>query len=119
MVNSLKNTGKNTDSELMMPPRDKDGYLHNLQDWNEKVAVQLAAAEHITLGASHWEIIQLLRQFHVRYGLSPAMRPLVRYVRMELGQEKGSSLYLMQLFPGNPALKASKIAGLPRPENCF
>ncbi|MDT8428798.1 MAG: TusE/DsrC/DsvC family sulfur relay protein [Pseudomonadales bacterium] len=118
-MNSLLDKHRNTGNDRILPARDKDGYLRNLQDWNEQVAVQLAAAEEITLQPSHWEIILLLRRFHDRYGLSPAMRPLVRYVRMELGSEKGNSLYLLQLFPGNPALIASKIAGLPRPENCF
>ena len=36
-----------------------------------------------------------------------------------LGKEKSRSIYLMQLFPPSPARVASKIAGLPRPENCL
>jgi tRNA 2-thiouridine synthesizing protein E len=36
-----------------------------------------------------------------------------------LGPDKGRSVYLLTLFPGNPALLGAKIAGLPRPENCF
>jgi len=47
------------------------------------------------------------------------MRPLVRLTARELGSDKGNSIYLLRLFPGNPALVASRIAGLPRPENCF
>jgi tRNA 2-thiouridine synthesizing protein E len=47
------------------------------------------------------------------------MRPLVKYIGQRLGKEKGNSIYLLQLFPGSPAKLASKIAGLPRPENCL
>ena len=47
------------------------------------------------------------------------MRPLVKYCRLNLGADKGSSIYLMSLFPGSPAKLGSKIAGLPKPENCL
>jgi len=39
-------------------------------------------------------------------------------MKLAYGSEKGSSMYLMALFPEYPALIASKIAGLPRPTNC-
>ena len=47
------------------------------------------------------------------------MRILVKQVGLQLGKEKGTSLYLLQLFPGSPAKIASKIAGLPKPTNCL
>ena len=106
-----------TDTEL--PPLDKDGYLLNLQDWSPEVAAQLAAREKIILDERHWEIITLIQGFYREFELSPASRPLVRYVQQHLGAEKGRSIYLMQLFAPHPALLVSKIAGLPRPANCF
>ncbi|MGK0440426.1 MAG: tRNA 2-thiouridine synthesizing protein E [Pseudohongiellaceae bacterium] len=98
---------------------DKEGFLINLSDWNEAAAGQLAASENIELTAQHWEIILLLRQFYQQYELSPAMRPLVSYIGQHLGSDKGKSIYLMTLFPGSPAKLASKIAGLPKPDNCL
>lgn len=98
---------------------DKEGYLRSLEDWDREVAEALATAEDIRLSDAHWEIIDCIRQFYEEYGLSPAMRPLVKYIRQHLGPEKGRSIYLMQLFPGSPAKLISKIAGLPRPENCL
>jgi tRNA 2-thiouridine synthesizing protein E len=44
---------------------------------------------------------------------------LVKLVRESLGEDKGTSIYLLGLFPGNPAKVAAKIAGLPRPTNCI
>lgn len=101
------------------PEVDKEGYLLAAEDWSESFASATAAQEGIRLTAEHWEIIYLLRQFYRQYELSPAMRPLVKYVALQLGTDKGRSIYLMQLFPPSPARIASKIAGLPKPENCL
>lgn len=98
---------------------DEDGHLARLADWDENTAHALAAQEGIVLDERHWEIITLLREFHATFQLSPPMRPLVKYTQARLGKDKGRSIYLMQLFPPSPARIASKIAGLPRPENCL
>ncbi|WP_281648618.1 TusE/DsrC/DsvC family sulfur relay protein [Parendozoicomonas sp. Alg238-R29] len=110
------NTLQVNDTELLL---DNDGYLVNLSDWNTEVATALARTENIELSGAHWEIIHLIRQFYHTYDMAPSQRPLVRYVKENLGQEKGSSMYLMKLFPGSPAKIISRIAGLPRPTNCF
>ncbi|KZZ58579.1 MAG: TusE/DsrC/DsvC family sulfur relay protein [Oleiphilaceae bacterium] len=102
-----------------MIERDPQGFLVNLNDWNEDVALQIAEEEGITLSPEHWEIIFLLRKFYEDFELSPAMRILVKTVKQQLGEKKGNSIYLMQLFPGSPAKYASKIAGLPKPTNCL
>jgi len=98
---------------------DKDGFLLDLSDWTPKVAVALAQEEGIVLTSAHWEIIELLREFYREFELSPAMRALVKRTQQKLGEEKGRSVYLLQLFPPSPARVASKIAGLPRPANCL
>lgn len=100
-------------------PLDKDGFLVNLDDWSEDVANKLAQAEGIELDAERLEVILALRNFYAQFQLPPAMRPLVKYIGQELGPEKGTSLYLLRLFPGSPAKLASKIAGLPKPDNCL
>lgn len=98
---------------------DKEGYLVELADWDENVAVHFASEEEITLGPAHWEIINLLRIFYNRHQMSPANRALVNLVKRDLGAKKGKSIYLMKLFRGSPAKTASKISGLPKPENCL
>ncbi|QJD58417.1 TusE/DsrC/DsvC family sulfur relay protein [Pseudomonas sp. gcc21] len=98
---------------------DKEGFLVDLGDWSEPIAIALAHAEGITLGDEHLEVIYALRRFYAEYQLSPAMRPLVKYIGQQLGPEKGTSLHLLRLFPGSPAKLASKIAGLPKPDNCL
>ncbi|WP_024460263.1 TusE/DsrC/DsvC family sulfur relay protein [Marinimicrobium sp. LS-A18] len=98
---------------------DKEGYLKDLGDWSPAVAEALASRENITLTAEHWDVIEVLRDFYREFELSPAMRPLVKRVGQKLGADKGRSIYLMKLFPPSPAKIASKIAGLPRPDNCL
>jgi len=98
---------------------DEEGFLVNLADWSDAVAVALAKQEGLSLNEAHFEVIHALRQFHARYQLSPAMRPLVKYIGQQLGKDKGNSLYLLSLFPGSPAKLASKLAGLPKPDNCL
>lgn len=111
-------------SELILPDHrpvllDKDGYLRDLNDWDEPVAAALAAADNIILDDRHWEIIIIVRTFYQQTGLSPATRALIRLVAQQADPDKGKSIYLMRLFGGKPALTVSRIAGLPRPPNCF
>ena len=98
---------------------DKEGFLCTLDDWTPEIAHQIAIGEGIELSDEHWEIIELLRDFYQRYEASPANRALVKFVARELGPDKGRSIYLMSLFPGSPAMIGSKIAGLPKPDNCL
>ncbi len=98
---------------------DKLGFLRNLGDWTPAVAEQIAASQGIELCEPHWELITLIRQYYKEFDSSPAMRPLVKYTRLNLGPDKGKSIYLLSLFPGSPAKICSKIAGLPKPDNCL
>ena len=98
---------------------DQEGFLRNLADWNAQVAEQIAVAEKIALTPAHWEVLHLLREYYWEFDSSPAMRALVKYCAQKLGPDKGKSSYLMSLFPGSPAKIGSKIAGLPKPDNCL
>jgi tRNA 2-thiouridine synthesizing protein E len=103
----------------MKIPLDPEGYLLHTADWSHDAAVLLARQAGIELTDAHWEVIELVRQFYCTFELSPSMRPLSKYIRARLGPDKAGSIYLMGLFPGSPATLAAKIAGLPKPANCF
>lgn len=98
--------------------RDSEGFLLDMADWNAAAAELLATDEAIVLTEAHWEILHLLRDYYLRYNLSPPARVLVKITAERLGPEKGRSIYLMQLFGGKPAKLAAKLAGLPKPANC-
>ena len=98
---------------------DKEGFLINLNDWCEDTANIIALNDHIHLTKAHWEIINLVREFYQTFQISPSMRALVKRTGQVLGEEKGKSIYLLQLFPESPARYSCKIAGLPKPANCL
>lgn len=84
------------------------------------VACEIASEIAMNLTEKHIEIIELLREFYKQHEISPpSNRLFVKAVKERLGEEKGNSIYLMQLFPGTPAKTACRIAGLPRPTNCL
>ena len=100
-------------------PLDKNSYLlKKLSDWSPAVAFEIAGRENMVLTTQYWDVRHLLRNFYEEYGLSPMMRILIKGMKAQLGENKGSSIYLLSLFPEYPALIGSKIAGLPRPTNC-
>lgn len=107
------------ESKLSSLSLDPEGYLVNLDDWNPEVASLLASDEQLVLTDQYWELIDTIRCFYQEFDHSPAMRPLIKYIAMRLGKEKGRSIYLMQLLPGSPAKRLARIAGLPKPDNCL
>lgn len=98
---------------------DEKGYLADWKCWTPEIAATFAAMESIKLTDAHWEIIHLLREYYDAFEDSPANRALVKYTKQQLGPDKGTSLYLLSLFPGSPTKSASRIAGLPKPKNCL
>lgn len=100
-------------------PTDKEGYLLHSEQWSRELAPIIAAKEQIELSKEHWEVIDYVRAFYEEFSTSPSIRPLVKYLAKQLGEEKGSSLYLYKLFPKGPAKQATKIAGLPKPKRCI
>jgi tRNA 2-thiouridine synthesizing protein E len=98
---------------------DKNGYLLDHQQWTTEVAEVIAQIESIQLTDSHWEVINFVRDFYQQFDKSPAMRPLVKYLKQKLGEEKGNSIYLALLFPGGAAKQSTKLAGLPKPARCI
>ena len=97
---------------------DEEGYLVNLSDWTEEIAGEIAKAENVDMTPNHWEVVNFLRQYYDEYQIAPAVRVLTKAIGKQLGEEKGNSKYLYELFPYGPAKQACKIAGLPKPTGC-
>ncbi|MFO7528871.1 MAG: TusE/DsrC/DsvC family sulfur relay protein [Marinobacter sp.] len=107
-------------SEHQIPQRNNEGFLEDAWTWTPAVAEVIAAEDAIELSENHWEIIAFLRDFYKQHEVAPpSNRLFVKAVKEAFGEEKGNSIYLMQLFPGTPAKTACRIAGLPRPTNCL
>lgn len=97
---------------------DDDGYLVNLDDWENDLAQVLADEDGIKLTESHWEVINFLRDYYKKYQIAPMIKILVKEIGKVLGPEKGNTKYLYELYPGGPAKQACKYAGLPKPTGC-
>ena len=98
---------------------DASGYLLDLTQWNQDVALAIAEKENLQLTDAHWEVINFVRDFYQEYKTSPAIRMLVKAIAQKLGEDKGNSRYLQRLFPEGPAKQATKQAGLPKPAKCL
>jgi tRNA 2-thiouridine synthesizing protein E len=98
---------------------DEKGYLLNPALWTDEVSRIMAAADGLELKPDHWAVLLIFRDYFERFDIDPPMRALVRAAREQLGEAKGNSRYLYQLFPAGPAIQACRYAGLPRPISCI
>jgi tRNA 2-thiouridine synthesizing protein E len=96
----------------------KDGYLANVDEWDEEVAGILADEEGIEMTERHWEVVHFLREYYRLYQIAPMIKILVKKMGSAFGPAKGNLKYLYELYPEGPAKQACKIAGLPRPTGC-
>jgi tRNA 2-thiouridine synthesizing protein E len=97
---------------------DEDGFLVDMGEWNEDVAVALAKTEEVEMTDNHWEVVNFLREYYDEYKIAPMIRILTKALGKKLGKDKGNTKYLYELYPAGPAKQACKIAGLPKPTGC-
>ncbi len=92
---------------------DEQGYLTNLNQWNETIAAAIAQEEGIgPLTDQHWQVIHYVRKETEDTGASPTIRKISKFSGVNTKE-------LYTLFPGGPGKKASKIAGVPKPVGCI
>ena len=92
---------------------DKDGFLVELDKWNEEFAKAYAKSEGIEgeLTEEHWKLIYYSRDYFQKFGIVPALR--------NVSKDNGLSMKrLYELFPKGPARGACKLAGLSKPTGC-
>ena len=99
---------------------NEQGFLNNLDDWNEDFASALADMEGIELHVDHWELILYFREYYQEHLVNPTMHQMV----MTLGKKKGKHFHdlkeyekhIYTLFPTDPIHELCKLAGLPMPQ---
>jgi tRNA 2-thiouridine synthesizing protein E len=106
------------DQDLRLETTEQ-GFLIHQADWNENVAERLAALNNIKMSNEHWEIILFIRRYYQQYKHLPNTRVFIKAIAKELGEAKGNSRYLHNLFPDGPLKYACKLAGLPKPPTCL
>ena len=97
----------------------EEGFIVDLNDWSETVAIEIARLNNIEMTDLHWEIIFFIRRYYQDYKHLPNARVFTKAIRKTFGEEKGNSRYLHKLFPQGPLKYACKIAGIPKPPTCL
>ena len=87
-----------------------EGYLLNSDQWTDQIANEIAKEEGINLSDKHFEVISYLREKSLN-DESLSLRRIGKSGIVDIKE-------FYQLFPGAPLKKASKIAGIPKPESC-
>jgi tRNA 2-thiouridine synthesizing protein E len=91
---------------------DADGFMTNQAQWTREIAGAIAKEEGIAeLSPAHWKVIEFMQKEFKETGQAPTIRKLNK-----TGVASTKELY--DMFPGGPAKKAAKIAGLKKPEGC-
>lgn len=91
-----------------------NGFLVNIEDWNEDIAKEMAAEDGIAeLTERHWDLIKFLRdEFINNGGNQPNERNMNKGMTAVWG-EKCSTKDLYTLYPKQPSKQCTRIAGLP------
>lgn len=91
---------------------DGEGYLTDFGRWTRDIAAAIAKEEGIAeLTPAHWKVLEFMQKEFRENGQAPSIRKLNK-------SGVASTKELYELFPGGPAKKAAKIAGLKKPEGC-
>ena len=90
---------------------DAEGFLTQYEEWDERLATDLAAQIGITLTDAHWKVIRILRADYAARGETATLRRVSILAGTPVKD-------LFTLFPTKPAKKMAYIAGLPKPHGC-
>jgi len=92
---------------------DAEGFMTDHTQWNADIAAAFAEEEGIgALTDRHFAVIDFMRKEFEEKGTGPSIRRLTK--------ESGvPTKELYQLFPGGPAKKAARIAGIKKPQGCI
>ncbi len=91
---------------------DAEGFMTNPAQWTREIAAAIAKEEGIAeLTPAHWKVIEFMQKEFKETGQPASVRKLNKS-----GVISTKELY--EIFPGGPAKKAAKIAGLKKPEGC-
>jgi tRNA 2-thiouridine synthesizing protein E len=91
---------------------DADGFMTDFAQWTRDIAAAIAREEGIAeLTPTHWKVVEFMHKEFQENGQVPSIRKLNKS-----GVISTKELY--DIFPGGPAKKAAKIAGMKKPEGC-
>ncbi|MDR2205316.1 MAG: TusE/DsrC/DsvC family sulfur relay protein [Flavobacteriaceae bacterium] len=90
---------------------NQEGYLTDMNQWNESVAKALAEEVNINLTPRHFEVLNFLREQQQK-DVALTIRGVGNSGVVDIKE-------FYQLFPKGPLKLSSKIAGIPKPKSCI
>lgn len=88
----------------------EEGYLEDMDQWNQEIAKEIANEVGIELTDKHFEVLNYLRE-KTKAGEALTIRKVGKSGITDI---KG----LYTLFPKGPLKYSAKIAGIPKPASC-
>ena len=88
----------------------EEGYLEDMNEWNQNIAKEIASEVGIELTDKHFEVLNFLRE-KTEAGESLTIRKVGKSGITDI---KG----LYTLFPKGPLKFSALIAGIPKPASC-
>lgn len=91
---------------------DQEGFMVDMNEWNEDIAKEIAKEEGIEeLTSRHFEVLTFMRTEYKEKGTAPSIRRFKNGGGIPVKE-------LYALFPKGPAKKAARTAGIPKPQGC-
>ncbi|MFH1851628.1 MAG: TusE/DsrC/DsvC family sulfur relay protein [Candidatus Neomarinimicrobiota bacterium] len=92
---------------------DEENFMVDHTRWNTDIAKILGKEEGIeNLTDRHFVVLNFMRKEFEENGTGPSIRKLTK-------QSGVPTKELYELFPGGPAKKAARIAGIKKPQGCI
>jgi len=104
---------------------DEEGFLLNVNDWNDKVCEVLIKQHesdgHKPVSETAHGLIDYFRDYYQENKVHPTMHKLVLTLGKHHGEQfheqEAYKAYLYELFPHGPVRMLCKLAGLPKPSD--
>lgn len=95
--------------------RDEEGFLLDPSEWHSGLIEPIAREMEIEMNTEQTLVVWFVRDYFETNQIVPEARTLLKYLRAELGDERGTRRYLYSLFPYGYGQQACKIAGMSKP----
>ena len=93
--------------------RDGDGFLVDMNQWNEEVMIEMAKQDGFEITEEIKGYINKAREMYDETQTVPAIRVFAKSLGMD---RKAKPLY--EVFESGPMKKIAKYGGLPKPTGC-
>ena len=96
---------------MELPARDGDGYLEDMNSWNEDIGRAMAEVDGIEIDDAKWNQILKAREYYEEHSVVPPIRKFAKYI----GEDQKE---LFKMWMTGPMKPITKYGGLPKPTGC-